>query len=76
MANAILKETLAYRLKERRSAMLTITDIKNAVNKIAPLYPISRVHLFGSYADGNAKPNSDVDVLVEFKERPVNGDKY
>jgi len=51
--------------------MLTITDIQTAVNKIAPQYPIRQVHLFGSYAEGNAKPNSDVDVLVEFKKRPV-----
>ena len=51
--------------------MLTITDIQKAVDKIAPRYPIRQVHLFGSYAEGNAKPDSDVDVLVEFKKRPV-----
>jgi predicted nucleotidyltransferase len=51
--------------------MLTITDIQTAVNRIAPQYPIRQVHLFGSYATGNATPNSDVDVLVEFKNRPV-----
>ena len=51
--------------------MLTIEDIQTAVNKIAPQYPINQVHLFGSYADGTAKADSDVDVLVEFAERPV-----
>jgi predicted nucleotidyltransferase len=51
--------------------MLTITDIQMAVNKIAPQYPIRQVHLFGSYAEGNATTNSDVDVIVEFKNRPV-----
>jgi len=51
--------------------MLTIADIKMAVHKIAPYYPIRQVHLFGSYADGNATSRSDVDVLVEFKSRPI-----
>jgi len=51
--------------------MLAIADIKTAVSKIAPNYPIKQVHLFGSYADGNASPKSDVDVMVEFAERPV-----
>ena len=51
--------------------MLTIADIKSAVGEIAWQYPIRQVDLFGSYADGNAVPNSDVDVLVEFAKRPV-----
>ena len=51
--------------------MLTITDIQKAVNLLAPQYPINVVQLFGSYAEGKANTNSDVDVLVEFKERPV-----
>jgi len=51
--------------------MLKIADIKMAVSKIAPYYPIRQVHLFGSYAEGSATPDSDVDVLVEFKNRPV-----
>jgi len=51
--------------------MLTIVEIKDAVSKTAPMYPIRQVHLFGSYADGTAKQNSDVDVLVEFGKRPI-----
>jgi len=51
--------------------MLTIPEIKNAVNKIAPEYPIKQVQLFGSYADGFANSESDVDVMVEFLEWPV-----
>jgi len=51
--------------------MLTITDIKAAVSKIAPQYPIRQIHLFGSYAEGNAKQDSDIDILVEFGKRPV-----
>jgi len=51
--------------------MLTISEIQTAVEKIAPQYPISRVELFGSYAEGNATSDSDVDVLVEFLKRPI-----
>jgi len=51
--------------------MLTIADIQVAVAKIAPQYPISQIYLFGSYAEGNATSNSDVDILVQFDKRPV-----
>jgi len=51
--------------------MLTIPEIKTAVEKIAPDYPVKQVQLFGSYADGFAKPESDVDVIVEFSEWPI-----
>ena len=37
----------------------------------APISYIERVMLFGSYADGNATAESDVDVLVEFGARPI-----
>ena len=51
--------------------MLTIEEIQLAVRKLAPEYPIKQVYLFGSYAEGNATPESDVDVLVEFTIWPV-----
>lgn len=51
--------------------MLSIIEIREAVSKIAPGYPIKNVYLFGSYAEGNAHKKSDVDVLVEFDRRPV-----
>ena len=51
--------------------MLTISEIRTAVAKIAPEYPIKKVQLFGSYANGSATPESDVDVLVEFRQRPI-----
>jgi predicted nucleotidyltransferase len=46
--------------------MLTISEIKSSVKDIAIKYPIKKLSLFGSYADGNAKDDSDVDMLVEF----------
>lgn len=51
--------------------MLSLSTIQEAVKRIAPQYPIERVMLFGSYADGNATAESDVDALVEFGARPI-----
>ena len=34
--------------------------------KTAEKYPIKSVSLFGSYADGNANEDSDVDLMIEF----------
>ena len=51
--------------------MLSIEQIKNATEKIAPHYPVSKVFLFGSYASGKADDRSDVDVLVEFSINPI-----
>ena len=31
-------------------------------------YPLSSIALFGSYADGTATANSDIDILVEFNQ--------
>jgi predicted nucleotidyltransferase len=46
--------------------MLTISEIKSSVVDIATKYQIKKLSLFGSYAVGNAKDNSDIDMLVEF----------
>lgn len=48
--------------------MYTKTDIMNIVNKFISLvsdeFPLRTVYLFGSYANGNAKEYSDVDLAV------------
>jgi hypothetical protein len=46
--------------------MLTIDNIKQAVLILAPKYDVSKVELFGSYANGVATENSDADFLVRF----------
>lgn len=46
--------------------MLSQNQIRKALIKTANKYPIKSVSLFGSYADGNANEDSDVDLLVEF----------
>lgn len=45
--------------------MLTIAQIANAAKIVAGEYPISRIHLFGSYAEERNTPESDVDMLGE-----------
>jgi predicted nucleotidyltransferase len=48
-------------------------DIKNIINKSKPLlaekYKVKDIGIFGSYARGEQKETSDLDVLVEFNER-------
>ena len=51
--------------------MPTLEMIRRAVEKAAEEYPIKRVELFGSYANGTADADSDVDFLVEFSENPT-----
>jgi uncharacterized protein len=46
--------------------VLTVSNIRDSVNDIIAKYPIKKVSLFGSYAEGSADEDSDVDLLVEF----------
>ncbi len=51
--------------------MPTMDMIQQAVEQAAAEYPIKRVELFGSYANGTADADSDVDLLVEFSDNPT-----
>ena len=45
--------------------------IKETKNKVVPVlkqYDISRAAIFGSYANGKYKKDSDVDILIKFKK--------
>ncbi|MGN0181058.1 MAG: nucleotidyltransferase family protein [Candidatus Ornithomonoglobus sp.] len=46
--------------------MLTIKQIINAAEIVAKEYPIIKMQLFGSYAEGHSTDKSDVDILIEF----------
>ena len=50
---------------------LTTNEITNSVKEAAKEYPIKRVVLFGSYANGSFNENSDVDLIVEFDTEHV-----
>ncbi|NLL18364.1 MAG: nucleotidyltransferase [Clostridia bacterium] len=43
----------------------TVDEIKDIVCQVAKEYGIERVTLFGSYARGEAKPDSDVDLRID-----------
>lgn len=45
--------------------MLTIEEIKRAVEKVGKKYGIKSAYLFGSYAKGSATNKSDVDVIID-----------
>lgn len=40
--------------------------IKSAAEKASDMSEVERLLLFGSYLEGSPRPDSDVDVLVEF----------
>jgi len=42
-----------------------INEIKNHIVPIARSYGIKKVTLFGSYARGDAKPSSDIDLYID-----------
>jgi predicted nucleotidyltransferase len=51
--------------------MLTHEQIVKAVENAATKFPLTKVSYFGSYADGKATEQSDLDVLVEFTTEAV-----
>ena len=51
--------------------MLTVKQIADGVGVASREYPLRKVELFGSYANGKSTPQSDVDLLVEFSQSRV-----
>ena len=50
--------------------MPSVEMIRSAVNDLKTVYALRTVNIFGSYAEGRATPQSDLDLLVEF-DRPA-----
>lgn len=48
--------------------MISIKIIKNKITPILKRYGVKKAAIFGSFARGEAKKNSDIDILVEIKE--------
>jgi len=69
MAQAVLHTRKSARTKIRLPRVVKIT-LANFQNRALGLFPdaISRIVLYGSYARGQATPESDVDVLVVFRK--------
>jgi predicted nucleotidyltransferase len=51
--------------------LLTHEMIVDAVRKAAERFPLTKAEYFGSYADGCATEESDLDLLVEYKNIPI-----
>lgn len=51
--------------------MPTVEMIKSVVSGLKSTYSLRTVNIFGSYADGRATPQSDLDLLVEFDKPAV-----
>ena len=45
---------------------MDIANIKKKINPILKRYDVKRAAVFGSVAKGNAKKDSDVDLLIKF----------
>lgn len=48
--------------------MLTVEQIKKVVTAYFKDKPVTEIYLFGSYATGDVKDGSDVDILFSLKE--------
>ncbi len=48
--------------------MMSIDEIKEKSAPVLKKWGVSRAVLFGSYASGEAKEESDIDILVELPE--------
>lgn len=48
-----------------QNSVYTIDELIRRISPIAEKYALSAVYLFGSYARGEATPNSDIDLLVD-----------
>ena len=47
---------------------MDIETMKKIIYPIAIAYPIKKITLFGSRADNTNRPDSDVDLIIEFSE--------
>ena len=48
-----------------RESLYTVDEVKKIVSPIAQRFDVKRMWLFGSYARGEATPDSDLDFRVE-----------
>jgi len=48
-----------------RDTIYSLDEIKNVVAPIAIKYDVERIFLFGSYARGEARGDSDIDFIID-----------
>jgi predicted nucleotidyltransferase len=67
----MLQYLIKYQNNQEIDMMLTHEIIVNAALRAAREFPLTKMSYFGSYADGKATEESDLDVLVEFTKPAV-----
>lgn len=57
----------------KRDKHISMKEIRDIAKRIAEKFDVEKIILFGSYANGKADENSDVDLLVVMntKKRPI-----
>lgn len=53
-----------------RSLMTFLNVLRQQKKSLAERYGVESLEIFGSYVRGEQKPDSDLDVLVTFREEP------
>ena len=53
-----------------------LTILRQRGDEIRKRFGVARIGVFGSYARGEEKPESDVDILVEFRKGEKSFDHY
>jgi predicted nucleotidyltransferase len=48
-----------------KQKLYSIDEIKECIAPVAERYGVEKIYLFGSYARGEAKPDSDIDLCIE-----------
>lgn len=58
------KQMVAALMDYSNKAILRVDNIKKIVSETCNFYKVSACYLFGSYAKGKAKSDSDVDLMI------------
>lgn len=53
--------------------ILTLEEITKKIEPVAKKYRLKAVYLFGSYARGDARDDSDIDILVDYDGSAITG---
>ena len=56
---------------------MTIPEFNsNDLRELCERYHVQRLAVFGSFAHGNARPDSDLDILIEFEDGKTPGLRF
>jgi hypothetical protein len=76
LGTGLTKDELSYKEREADKSILSekieksLEKIKPIIIKILKKYKIERAGIFGSYAHGEERKNSDIDILISHPKSP------